>query len=210
MVRTLTHDLKGGLVAPPRRSDRQPYTVESLTDIAVPLFISRGYDATRIEHIAKAANISQSSLYHHVRGKEDLLKRALERAVGAHWAVLAEPESREGEAVTRLVHIMQRLMTEQLRLQPEMALLHRSRGNNPTEQWAIDEIRQFEDVVSDLVHQAQANGMLRTDLDAGLMVHLAFGMTDSVVEWFRPDGTWSHRQVIDTLLAVMLDGTRAT
>jgi AcrR family transcriptional regulator len=197
------------LVAPPRRSDRQPYTVDSLTDIAVALFITRGYDATRIEHIAKAANISQSSLYHHVRGKEDLLKRALERAVSTHWAILDEPASRDGgEAVTRLIHIMQRLMTEQLGLQPEMTLLHRARGNNRTEQWAIDEIRQFEGIVSDLVHEAQANGKLRADLDAGLMVHLAFGMTDSVVEWFRPDGTWSHRQVIDTLLAVMLDGTR--
>lgn len=136
--------------------------------------------------------------------------QALERAVSAHWAVLAEPESCDGEAVTRLVHIMQRLMTEQLRLQPEMTLLHRSRGTNPTERWAIDEIQKFEDVVSDLVHQAQDSGKLRVDLDAGLMVHLAFGMTDSVVEWFRPDGTWSHRQVIDTLLAVMLDGTRST
>jgi AcrR family transcriptional regulator len=196
------------LVAPPRRSDRAPYTVDSLTDVAIPLFIARGYDATRIEHIAKAANISQSSLYHHVRGKEDLLKRALERAVGAAWAILDEPESRDGDALTRLVHIMRRLMTEQLRLQPEMTLLHRLRGNTPTERWAIAETQRFEETVAALVHEAQANGQLRADLDSALMVHLAFGMSDSVVEWFRPDGTWSHRQVVDTILDVMLDGTR--
>lgn len=195
-------------MAAPRRRDRRPYTVDSLTDVAIPLFISRGYDATRIEHIAKAANISQSSLYHHVRGKEDLLKRALERAVGAAWAILDEPESRDGDALTRLVHIMRRLMTEQLRLQPEMTLLHRLRGNTPTERWAIAELERFEEAVAALVHEAQANGQLRADLDSALIVHLAFGMSDSVVEWFQPDGTWSHRQVVDTILHVMLDGTR--
>jgi AcrR family transcriptional regulator len=197
------------LVAPPRRSDRRPYTVDSLTDVAIPLFIVRGYDATRIEHIAKAANISQSSLYHHVRGKEDLLKRALQRAVNAAWAILDEPEARDDDALTRLIHIMRRLMTEQLRLQPEMTLLHRLRGNTPTERWAIAEMQRFEETAAALVHEAQANGQLRTDLDSALMVHLAFGMSDSVVEWFRPDGTWSHRQVVDTILDVMLDGTRA-
>lgn len=195
-------------MAPPRRSDRAPYTVDTLTDVAIPLFINRGYDATRIEHIAKAANISQSSLYHHIRGKEDLLKRALERALGAAWAILDEPASREGDALTRLSHIMRRLMTEQLRLQPEMTLLHRLRGNTPAERWAITENQRFEDTVAALVYEAQANSQLRTDLDAALMVHLAFGMSDSVVEWFRPDGTWSHRQVVDTILHVMLDGTR--
>lgn len=195
-------------MAAPRRSDRRPYTVDSLTDVAIPLFIARGYDATRIEHIAKAANISQSSLYHHVRGKEDLLKCALDRAVDAAWAILDESESRGGDALTRLVHIMRRLMTEQLRLQPEMTLLHRLRGNTPTERWAIAETQRFEGTVAALVHEAQANGQLRKDLDSALMVHLAFGMSDSVVEWFRPDGTWSHRQVVDTILHVMLDGTR--
>jgi AcrR family transcriptional regulator len=200
--------MEGPLVAPPRRSERPPYTVDSLTDVAVLLFITRGYDATRIEHIAKAANISQSSIYHHVRGKEDLLERALQRALTAIWNIFDEPESRDGDPLGRLIHIMRRLMSEQLRLQPEMTLLHRLRGNTATERWAIAEQQRFEESVTGLVREAQKCGQLRPDLDTALMVHLAFSMSDAVVEWFRPDGTWSHRQIVDAVLEVMLDGTR--
>lgn len=199
---------EGPLVPAPRRSVRAPYNVDSLTDVAVPIFIARGYDATRIEHIANAANISQSSVYHHVSGKEELLRLALERAITAEQAILDEPRSREGDPLTRLMHIMRRLMAEQLRLQSEMTLLHRLRGNTETERWAMAEQQRFETIITDLVGDAQTQNQLRPDLDTALIVHLAFSMTDSVVEWFKPDGTWSHRQVVDTLLEVMLDGTR--
>jgi AcrR family transcriptional regulator len=195
-------------LAPPRRRDRAPYTVDTLTDIAVPLFISRGYDATRIEHIAKAANISQSSLYHHVKGKEELLERALIRAISAERQILEQPGALEGDPLDRLTHIMRQLMAEQLRLRSEMTLLHRLRGNTSVERWAMNEQQRFEEIVTKLVAEAQAIGQLRPNLDTALIVHLAFSMSDSVVEWFRPDGTWSHREVVDTVLEVMLDGTR--
>jgi AcrR family transcriptional regulator len=195
-------------VAPPRRSERLPYTVDSLTDVAVNLFMARGYDATRMEHIANAANISKSSVYHHVTGKEDLLRRALDRALGTLWAVFDEPESRAGDPLTRLVHIMRQTMSAQVRLQPEMLLLLRIRGNTATEKWALDERAKFQERCTELVRAAQEQGQLRAGPDPALLVHLAFSMSNSVVEWFRPDGTWSHREVVDAVLEVMLDGTR--
>jgi hypothetical protein len=70
------------------------------------------------------------------------------------------------------------------------------------------EQRRFEEIITKLVAEAQDEGQLRPNLDTTLIVHLAFSMSDSVVEWFRPDGTWSHREVVDTVLEVMLDGTR--
>ncbi len=195
-------------MAAPRRTERLPYTVDSLTDVAVGLFMTRGYDATRVEHIAKAANISKSSVYHHVTGKEELLRRALDRAVQALWAVFDEPNAREGDSLRRLVHIMRQTMAVQLRLQPEMMLLQRIRGNTDTERWALEQRHLLEQRCTELVAAAQDSGQLRTGTDPGLLVHLAFSMSNSVVEWFRPDGTWSHREVVDTVLEVMLDGTR--
>src|SRR5882757_3458405 len=165
--------------------------------------MARGYDATRMEHIANAANISKSSVYHHVTGKEDLLRRALDRALGTLWAVFDEPESKEGDPLTRLVHIMRQTMSAQVRLQPEMLLLLRIRGNTATEKWALDERANFQERCTKLVRAAQEQGQLRAGPDPALLVHLAFSMSNSVVEWFRPDGTWSHREVVDAVLEVM-------
>ncbi len=182
--------------------------MDTLTDVAVGLFTTRGYDATRVEHIAKAANISKSSVYHHVTGKEDLLRQALERAVSALWAVFDQPDAQQGDPLTRLIFIMREMMAVQLRLQPEMALLLRIRGNTATEQWALGERMRLQQRCTDMVAEAQRAGQLRTGRDPALLVHLAFSMANSVVEWFRPDGTWSHREVVDALLELMLDGTR--
>lgn len=195
-------------MAAPRRSERLPYDVPTLTDVAVKLFTTRGYDATRVEHIAKAANISKSSVYHHVSGKEELLKHALDRIVQALWGVFDEPGAQDGTPLERLIYLMRRIMAVQLRLQAEMQLLLRIQGNTPTEIWALDQRRKLELRCSDLVREAQAAGELRSGRDPSLLVHLAFSMANSVVEWFRPDGTWSHREVTDAILEVMLDGTR--
>jgi hypothetical protein len=87
-------------------------------------------------------------------------------------------------------------------------LLLRIRGNTATEKWALDERAKFQERCTELVRAAQEQGQLRAGTDPALLVHLAFSMSNSVVEWFRPDGTWSHREVVDAVLEVMLDGTR--
>jgi len=74
---------------------RPAYDVDSLTDVAVAVFTARGYDATRMEHVARAANVSKSSLYHHVSNKEELLGHALRRAVGALTAYLNSQPTRK-------------------------------------------------------------------------------------------------------------------
>ncbi|NJP81605.1 helix-turn-helix transcriptional regulator, partial [Streptomyces sp. AA8] len=51
---------------------RDTYTPESLLAVAVEVFNERGYDGTSMEHLSKAAGISKSSIYHHVKGKEEL------------------------------------------------------------------------------------------------------------------------------------------
>ncbi len=53
---------------------RDTYTPESLLAVAVEVFNERGYDGTSMEHLSRAAGISKSSIYHHVRGKEELLR----------------------------------------------------------------------------------------------------------------------------------------
>src|SRR6266851_7951933 len=101
---------------------RPAYDLDSLTDVAVAVFSTRGYDATRMEHIARAANVSKSSLYHHVSNKEELLGHALGRAVGALTAILAEHGAREGQPRERLEYVLRRTIEAELRYLPEVSL----------------------------------------------------------------------------------------
>ncbi len=75
---------------------RDTYTPESLLTVAVQVFIERGYDGTSMEHLSRAAGISKSSIYHHVRGKEELLRRAISRALDGLFGILQEPQAPRG------------------------------------------------------------------------------------------------------------------
>src|SRR5690349_16030360 len=60
---------------------RQPYDLESLLAVVVDVFNELGYDGTSMEDLSRRLGISKSAIYHHVEGKEELLRIALDRAL---------------------------------------------------------------------------------------------------------------------------------
>lgn len=189
---------------------RPAYDLDSLTNVAVEVFSARGYDATRMDHIARAANVSKSSLYHHVSGKEDLLGHALRRAVDALTTILDEPGAQEGTPAQRLEYALRRIIDAELRYLPEVSLLLRVRGNSEVERWALEERRRFQDRMVALVGEAAAAGELDRGVDAGLFVRLALGMGNSLVDWYQPDGSWSARQIADAVVGLLLNPVTAS
>ncbi|MGI8615113.1 MAG: TetR/AcrR family transcriptional regulator [Nocardioidaceae bacterium] len=201
-------------------SGRPRYDTASLLEVAVQVFIARGYDGTSMEHLAQASGLSKSSIYHHVASKEQLLRLALERAVGPLFAVAEESAAREGRAIDRLEHVVRRevhVLIEQL---PYVTLLLRVHGNTATERWALERRREFDRFVADLVARAAHEGDIRDDLDAGIVTRLLFGMINSLVEWYHPaaeltkrhDGRPGRTVTADDLAEVVLrmtvDGLR--
>jgi AcrR family transcriptional regulator len=87
---------------------RDSHSVQSLLSVAVEVFNVRGYDGTSMEDLAKAAGITKSSIYHHVSGKEELLRLAVARALDGLFSVLDEPEAVEGGAASRLEYVIRR------------------------------------------------------------------------------------------------------
>lgn len=192
---------------------RDTYTPDSLLKVAVEVFIERGYDGTSMEHLSRAAGISKSSIYHHVRGKEELLRRAISRALNGLFGVLDEPRAREGRAIDRLEHVTRRTVEVLMTELPYVTLLLRVRGNTDTERWAMARRREFDQRVSELLKQAAADGDLRADVDVRLATRLLFGMINSIVEWYRPGragrgGSASSDEVAEAVVRTAFAGLR--
>ena len=175
-------------VAVPADAGRRRYDTASLLEVAVAVFTERGYDGTSMEHLSRASGLSKSSLYHHIDGKEHLLRLALERAVEPLFAVTREPGAREGRAIDRLEHVVRREVEVLADRLPYVTLLLRVRGNTEVERWALERRREFDRFVAALVAEAARDGDLRADLDPAVVTRLMFGMINSLVEWYRPDG----------------------
>ncbi|GLF96667.1 TetR/AcrR family transcriptional regulator [Streptomyces yaizuensis] len=189
---------------------RDTYTPETLLTVAVRVFNERGYDGTSMEHLSQAAGISKSSIYHHVSGKEELLRRAVTRAIDALFAVLQEPGAVEGRAIERTEYVTRRTVEVLMAELPYVTLLLRVRGNTATERWAMERRREFDQRAADLLKAAAADGELRADVDIRLATRLLFGMVNSLVEWYRPHAGDGQEEalVAETVVRLAFDGLR--
>src|SRR5256885_1958387 len=151
----------------PRRG-RPGYDLDSLLAVAVQVFNERGYDGTSMEDLSARLGISKSAIYHHVSGKEELLRRSVDRALDALFAVLDEPRATTGRAIERLEHVVKRSCEVLVAELPFVTLLLRVRGNTNVERDALSRRREFDRIVTDLVRRGEEEGDIRRDVDPAL------------------------------------------
>ncbi|HEY0402894.1 MAG TPA: TetR/AcrR family transcriptional regulator [Blastococcus sp.] len=190
------------------RRGRPGHSLESLLAVAVAVFNERGYEATSMDELALRAGITKSAIYHHVPGKEELLRLAVDRALDGLFAVTREPEATTGPAIGRLEHVVRgsvRVLTAEL---PFVTLLLRVRGNTDVERAALERRREFDRIVSDLVRAAEREGSVRPDVDPAVIGRLLFGTVNSLTEWYRPGGPLTADDLANALVATTFDGLR--
>ncbi|MGH3357189.1 MAG: TetR/AcrR family transcriptional regulator [Nocardioidaceae bacterium] len=195
----------------PSGEPRPRYDADTLLDVAARVFTERGYDGTSMEDLSRASGLSKSSLYHHVASKEEMLRRALERAVDPLFAIIDEPEAQTGAAVDRLRYVIDRAVHVLAERLPYVTLLLRVHGNTETERWALERRRAFDKVIARLVRDAVAAGDLRSDIDAATTARLLLGMVNSLVEWYRPTTRPGDAvdRIAEQITTLTFDGLRA-
>ncbi|WP_433475161.1 TetR/AcrR family transcriptional regulator [Spirillospora sp. CA-142024] len=194
---------------PPRRRRGRPgYDQPAVLRAAVELFNRKGYDAASMGDLAKELGLTKPAIYHHVTGKEQLLGEALDDALDELTAVVTEA-SRDGAGATaygRLREVVRRSVEVLAAHQPSVTLLLRVRGNSEVEVAALERRRWLDDRLAALVSDAVAEGALRDDVPPALVSRLLFGMVNSLVEWYRPEGAYDPATVADAITAIAFDG----
>jgi AcrR family transcriptional regulator len=189
------------------RRGRPGYDLESLLAVAVTVFNERGYDGTSMEDLSRRLGISKSSIYHHVDSKEELLALALDRALDGLFSVADEATGSARPAIERLEQLVRGSVGVLADRLPYVTLLLRARGNTATERKALARRRQFDQIVADLVKEAERDGDIRPDVDPAITARLLFGMVNSLVEWYRPGRAAAGPAALgDAVCAVAFEG----
>lgn len=188
------------------RNGRASYDLDAVLTVAVAAFNEYGYEATSMEQLASRLGTAKSAIYYYVDGKEDLLRLALERALGGLEGMLEDVLSTSGSAEERLRLALRGAVEVLVNDLPYVTLLLRVRGNTDVERDALARRRAFDHSISGLVGQASSDGRVRQDIDAGTLTRLLFGMVNSIVEWYRPGGPITKAQLADEVAAVAFDG----
>lgn len=198
--------------APQRRPRGRPgHDRETVLRRAIDLFNTRGYDATSMADLAQELGVTKSALYHHFASKESLLEAALDEALAGLDRAVDEAAAATGSepAYVRLRATVEGAVGILIAHLPAVTLLLRVRGNSEIEKAALARRRHIDERLAVLVGQAVSEGDLRADVDPELISRLAFGMVNSLVDWYRPDGSLQEERLAATVASVLFDGLRS-
>ncbi|HST80328.1 MAG TPA: TetR/AcrR family transcriptional regulator [Kineosporiaceae bacterium] len=192
----------------PVRQGRPGYNQETVLRRAIDLFNAQGYDATSVGDLAKELGLTKSAIYHHVPSKETLLAAALDEALDGLSAAIdkvitSEPGLSAHERLRIAVQESVLVLADHL---PAVTLLLRVRGNSGVERAALERRRVIDEKLATLVQAAVDEGSLRDDIAPDVISRLLFGMVNSLVEWYRPEGPVHADEMARSVAGLAFDG----
>jgi TetR/AcrR family acrAB operon transcriptional repressor len=154
-----------------RTKEEAAQTRQALLDAALQEFSRQGYQATRLQDIAKAAGVTRGAIYHHFGGKAELYNTLMETASaqesGAVEAAISEGGSLP-EIMTRILSYSLALLEEDVHLRQIFELSLIKAGADPDlEAVRRQRIEQSEQLISSTA-SIMAQGIIRGDLRADL------------------------------------------
>lgn len=200
-----------------RTKEEAAVTRATLLKTALTLFSTKGYAATSIDDITKAAKMTRGALYHHFTNKADLYNTLVEEvsASGANIVQQAVAEGGTFVEVLRRVFIRQLAYIEEnkeARAVMELALL--KTGAHPELQAGRE--RQIESGKLMIAGIAQAmqigitNGELRNDISPAEMARSFIAFQNGVVQlWLASPKSFSLKGSAGTFADVLLSGLKA-
>ncbi|TXT35761.1 MAG: hypothetical protein FD138_1230, partial [Planctomycetota bacterium] len=132
---------------------------------AAELIVEKGLDATSMNDIARAVDLTKPGLYHYITGKKDLLFSIMQFAMETVETVIVEPAEAITDAEERLRFMLERHagMTDYVR---EITILTEELPALAPEDRdiIIGRKRRYRDFVRDTLYELKYEGKLR-DLD---------------------------------------------
>jgi AcrR family transcriptional regulator len=176
---------------------------------AVRLFAAKGFDATTVQEVVAAAEVTKGALYHYFGSKDDLLFEIYRSLIGRQMADLDRIVEREQDIATTLREIVVSLVETTAVSVDEAAVFFREMHRLDAERMAAfrAERRRYHETFRAVVEQGQASGRFSAVVPAETAVLIALGVVNQLPTWFRPEGPKSSTQlgneIADFVLAAL-------
>ena len=151
--------------------------------------------------------MQKASLYHHIRGKEDLLwEVARGGALAFHGALDAIPDdARPSEKIRLALRGHLRVVAEQLDVATVFVQEWRFLEGDRREEF-VAERRRYEQRIGDLFKEGRELGELRSDLDENAAILLFLSAANWAYTWLQRGRETD--ELADRFYALLLDGIR--
>ncbi len=167
-------------------------------DAAARLFRQKGFEATTVREIAKAAGSLPGSLHYRYPTKAALLIDLTRRGMDADLTAVRSAIAGVADPVERLRLALRARLQYLLSRDAAQVILYDWRALKGKAREEMIRLRdRYEAFWSGLVYEAAGSGRLRPDLDLKMLRFLLLGAINSVAQWYSPRGQCGPAEVAD-------------
>lgn len=179
-----------------------------LLETAASLFRAKGFAGTTTRELAALVGIQNASMYYHIRSKDDLLYTLCVDALTRITEDVEEAVSAEEDPAERLRAVVTAHLTTSLADQDKHAtMLTELRSLTDERRSEVIALRDhYEGLVRDVIVQAQAAGIARSDVPARELTLALLNLLNWTIFWFRPDGRMTAPELASVFASIYLDG----
>lgn len=197
--------------SPGKAADARPKR-ERILRAATKVFARKGFYATKVSEVAKAAGVADGTIYLYFKNKDDLLVSLFEDRIDRLLSTLAQELAARPspEARLRCVIEMQLGLLEGQRDLAEVITVNLRQSTKLMKQYAAPKFALYLDLIAQVVSDGQKAGVFQESVSPHVMARAIFGALDGVtMTWAlgRADAGGLSRaatQIADVLLRGLL------
>src|SRR6516165_458394 len=155
---------------------------ERILDAAVRVFAKKGFYATRVSEVAKAAGVADGTIYLYFKSKDELLVSLFEDRVERLLAFLQTElptTATASEKLRRIIELQLGLLEGERDLAEVITVILRQ-STKLMKEYAAPEFTAYLDAIARVVAEGQTSGEFRADLSPHLAARAIFGALDGI------------------------------
>lgn len=172
-------------------------------------FARNGFDATSIENLSEATELTSGGLYHYIGSKNDLLFEILNQMTGPLLIGAREIETSSNTAVGKLRALLRLWVNHIAEHRFHMLVFSQERHVVERDRVRWEQVRssrsEFESILGNLLDSALDQAGFKPK-DPRLMALALLGMVNYAPQWMSEGGRLCPDQVGDGFLEVLFEG----
>jgi TetR/AcrR family transcriptional regulator, fatty acid metabolism regulator protein len=186
---------------------------ERILRAAIKVFARKGFYATRVSEIAKAAGVADGTIYLYFKNKDDVLVSIFEDRIGILNRVMREEAAKaptSEDRIRRVVELQLGLLEDQRDL-AEVITVNLRQSSRLLKQYAAPLFSEYLDIIAGIIGEGQKDGTLRADVNPRIVARALWGGLDGLaLTWAMTDGDPpALRKAARQFATIFLEGLKA-
>lgn len=155
---------------------------ERILRAAIRVFARKGFYATRVSEIAKAAGVADGTIYLYFKNKDDVLVSIFQDRIGKLLTFLREVAANDEGAESQILEVvhLQLGLLEGRRELAEVVTVNLRQSSKMLKQYAAPLFAEYLEVIANVIANGQKEGVFRDDVSPRIAARALWGGLDGL------------------------------